>query len=330
MSEFTTEQRRRVLSSLDPDLLELIILPTEKCNFRCKYCYEDFALGKMSPKVVSGIKSLIEQRSKGLRRLHISWFGGEPLVAKDVVLDISRFAMECSEDYGFDYSGSMTTNGYLLTPDLQADLVGFGIGHYQISLDGDEKHHDLSRPLASGRGTHRTIMENLAEILSSDRDFTVTLRLHITNYNAEDVYEYYQKIKNSILRDKRVRLFVKAIANLGGPLLEASALPDKTAASNVKDKIIADYGQRTAATSETNIEDVKICYAARPNSFVIRSDGEVAKCTVAFRSQHNKVGKIEEDGKLGLNVENLAKWMQGFKDFNKAALHCPAQELKLW
>lgn len=26
--------------------LRLIIMPTEQCNFRCRYCYEDFKLGK--------------------------------------------------------------------------------------------------------------------------------------------------------------------------------------------------------------------------------------------------------------------------------------------
>ena len=31
------------------DALELILMPSEDCNFRCKYCYEDFARGTMVP-----------------------------------------------------------------------------------------------------------------------------------------------------------------------------------------------------------------------------------------------------------------------------------------
>ena len=38
-------------SSLTPSLLHLILLPTEACNFRCTYCYEDFRLGRMEPVV---------------------------------------------------------------------------------------------------------------------------------------------------------------------------------------------------------------------------------------------------------------------------------------
>jgi wyosine [tRNA(Phe)-imidazoG37] synthetase (radical SAM superfamily) len=30
-------------------LLDLTLLPIEQCNFRCTYCYETFADGKMKP-----------------------------------------------------------------------------------------------------------------------------------------------------------------------------------------------------------------------------------------------------------------------------------------
>ena len=73
-------------SCLTPRLQELIILPTEKCNFRCTYCYEDFLIGKMPPAIERGVKALIDRRSDSLDRLEISWFGGEPLLAADVVL----------------------------------------------------------------------------------------------------------------------------------------------------------------------------------------------------------------------------------------------------
>ena len=73
--------------------LELTLLPTEKCNFRCTYCYEDFLIGKMKPWIRSGVKSLIEKRvDMGLRNLNLSWFGGEPLLAKDVLFEIADFA----------------------------------------------------------------------------------------------------------------------------------------------------------------------------------------------------------------------------------------------
>ena len=40
--------RCQIAAAISPRIQELILLPTEKCNFRCTYCYEDFELGKMS------------------------------------------------------------------------------------------------------------------------------------------------------------------------------------------------------------------------------------------------------------------------------------------
>src|SRR6185295_15549838 len=60
------------------DILELFLLPSEDCNFRCRYCYESFARGTMAPEVRAGVRKLIEKRIAGLNRLSIAWFGGEP------------------------------------------------------------------------------------------------------------------------------------------------------------------------------------------------------------------------------------------------------------
>ena len=44
MNEISMEE---IAYSLSNEYLHLIVLPTEKCNFRCTYCYEDFLNGKM-------------------------------------------------------------------------------------------------------------------------------------------------------------------------------------------------------------------------------------------------------------------------------------------
>jgi uncharacterized protein len=36
----------QIAATISRKVQQLIILPTEKCNFRCSYCYEDFMIGK--------------------------------------------------------------------------------------------------------------------------------------------------------------------------------------------------------------------------------------------------------------------------------------------
>ena len=61
--------------------LRLILMPTEACNFRCTYCYEDFRYKRMDDSVVTGVKRFLDLRASHLSQLEISWFGGEPLLA---------------------------------------------------------------------------------------------------------------------------------------------------------------------------------------------------------------------------------------------------------
>src|SRR5262245_50079579 len=97
------------------DSLHLILLPTEQCNFRCTYCYEDFSIGSMSSDTIQGIKRLIDSRLDGLRALSVSWFGGEPLLARAVIEDISEHIVRATADRpNLHYEGDVTTNGYLL------------------------------------------------------------------------------------------------------------------------------------------------------------------------------------------------------------------------
>ena len=76
------------------DMLHLILMTTEQCNFRCTYCYETFARGKMTDETKSGVKALVKERASTLNNLHISWFGGEPLLELGIIEELSNTFMQ--------------------------------------------------------------------------------------------------------------------------------------------------------------------------------------------------------------------------------------------
>lgn len=132
--------REQIASAFSQRRLNLILFPTERCNLRCVYCYEDFQVGRMRPDVVSAIKALLDRRSADLDALDLSWFGGEPLLAKDIVYDLSEYAQQRAKA-GLSYRANMTTNGYLLDVDTASRLVALGVTFFQISLDGFGAQH---------------------------------------------------------------------------------------------------------------------------------------------------------------------------------------------
>jgi uncharacterized protein len=74
----------------------------------------------MHSSVICGIKKLIEKRVLDIDHLHVDWFGGEPLIAQDVVFELSEFAANKCREAKIKFTGGMTTNGSKLTKKLLA------------------------------------------------------------------------------------------------------------------------------------------------------------------------------------------------------------------
>lgn len=83
-----------------PEERNIVILPTLGCNLSCSYCYES---GKtkdkmMSPNIIRALKAyIIKEYSSSHVRLH--WYGGEPLLAYDIIKEFSVFMKGHSIDY---------------------------------------------------------------------------------------------------------------------------------------------------------------------------------------------------------------------------------------
>jgi uncharacterized protein len=303
------------------DHLHLIVMPTEKCNFRCVYCYEDFSIGRMERPVIEGVKSLIRRRAPSLSSIEINWFGGEPTVAGDIVLEVMSDAQEVSREHGVALRGGMTTNGFLLSAEKYKSYYTCGIQDYQITLDGPQKVHDTTRLQASNKGSFTTIWKNLLDIKKVDAGGDILLRIHLTKQNIEAIPDFAAEVERTFGDDPRFRFSLQPVENLGGPN-DISGLVISAPARS--------WGHRAGLPSESKNRmerqhpDDYVCYAAKANSYVIRADGRVGKCTVALKSDANCIGRILEDGTLDIDAKKMAPWLSGWKTQDRAALSCPA------
>lgn len=318
---------KKLMTLVSNRYLELIILPTEQCNFRCSYCYEDFSVGKMKRNTVEAIKNLILRRIGGLDVIKISWFGGEPLVAKDIIFELSEFVFAQAQRYpSLKYVSGMTTNAFLLKEQTLKRLVHLGVTHYQISLDGTEEKHNQTRKRMDGLGSFQTIWKNLLCAKHTDLEFHILLRMHLTPDNLHNMHQLVNLIKANFGNDSRFSVFFKTIENLGGP--NSSSI--KSVPDNDKVKIIQQfYTYLGDALKVKNISSNEpyVCYAAQTNSFVIRANGKISKCTVAFNDSRNNIGELFDNGTLFIDSNKLALWTRGLKSQNESELHCPMSNM---
>lgn len=320
----------RARAMLDPRAFELIILPTEYCNFRCTYCYEDFKIGAMDTTVVESLKNLMRLRAEELDLLAISWFGGEPLLAASTVLNLSTFARDLMRGNGKAFRSGMTTNGYTLTPALFMQLLDAGVNRYQISLDGPRELHNRSRRRADGHGTFDRIWSNLLEIariaksVNPPPDFHVVLRVHYDANTADKLEPLVEAVSRDLGLGRYFSLHMHEIERLGGPHDDAIAPPSDADHEAVR-RLMSKYGQGADGPVHTLAVDVGsyICYAARANSLLIRADGRIGKCTVALDDERNVVGRLKPDGTLDVYNERLKPWIRGVFSGESEALACP-------
>lgn len=302
---------------LASDRLYLILLPTEACNLRCTYCFEDFSGGRMAPEVVAGVKRLLERRAPDLRALTLSWFGGEPLLARDLVEDVLAHARNLLGRHPrVDFSSDMTTNGYLLSRETFEGLVGLGVSSWYVTFDGPRPRHDARRVRPDGGGTFERIWRNVEALRDVAGDFEVVLRLHVDEENREDMPGFVATCRETFGGDPRFRLAVRRLARLGGSGdAELPVLGGPSA-----DSVEASLREQAAGAQE---EKLQACYAGWANSFIVRADGSLNKCSVAQAHPNNRVGVLREDGRLELDTPLMLRWMRGLRSGSGDELECP-------
>ncbi|MBP3041903.1 radical SAM protein, partial [Bacillaceae bacterium Marseille-Q3522] len=153
------------------DSLFLTIMPTEQCNFRCIYCYESFLRGSMPLELRKGVIKFVEKKAKLIDDFFVDWFGGEPLLAFDVIEELSKAFLNICDSNNVKYGAAMTTNGYNLTVDTMKKCLFYNIKGFQITIDGNLKQHNERRILRDGGNTFEVIFKNLRDLHNSDLDF---------------------------------------------------------------------------------------------------------------------------------------------------------------
>ena len=284
----------------------LTILPTEACNFRCTYCYENHISRTIDEKIMDEIARYIENEAPEAKKIMINWFGGEPTLMSDTIIKYNKWFRDIARKNGVLFKSSMTTNGYLLTEEMFKNFYEVGIDNYQITLDGFE--HDKKRVLPDGRGTLTKILMNLRAIssLPNEYDYTILLRRNIL---SDEDLEWYDFLADGFAKDKRFKLNIRRVANLGGEGVQRLNLIED---GKVLKKHIEYASRSFGLLDDEKSERIfsKMCYASYPKGFVICTDGSLQKCTTALYEDYNIVGKIVPGEGFIIDSKKNESWVE--------------------
>ncbi len=319
---------------------QLIILPTHKCNFRCKYCYEntEFRSKKeMNREEADRILKYIQKNAVFYPKLKVAWFGGEPLLALDMVKYLSEGILKICVSQKIKYDAEITTNGFNLTPDVFDMLYHYKIYIYQITLDGTQNEHDMQRVHVNGSGTFEKIFANLKYIRNNKQKYKfarITIRTNVTKNIITNLEEFLDLYEKNFSADDRFVLRLTEAAQydqyMGDNLSEERLAKEEYIKRNDFLNKIYQSEHRNVILSNENIIDMFIptkhlCYAAARNKYVIDTDLKIYKCTVHFNLEDNNIGYINCNGDMILQDNLNQKWYvrNQFPDLCRKCFYLP-------
>ena len=286
--------------------LNLVIAPTLSCNFACPYCFESPTKGVMLPDVQQSVIQLVESAAKSKSNISITWYGGEPLVAKDIVFSMSEKFIDICRKYGVNYNASIVTNGYLIDDSIVDDMVKCRIFSAQITIDGPEDVHNQRRKLKvdNGQGTFKKIIENIKRLISKSID--VSIRINIDKTNATRAEELLDVLKSNGLDKCRINLgHVRPYTTACSSIMPDCFDTQEYANINTKyQAILNSKGFDSSSYPYYPGTKSNYCCADSISSFVIDPLGNMYKCWNDVGNISRKVGNITDENN-GLEANPL-------------------------
>ena len=152
----------------------LMLELTDRCNCRCRYCvfsgrfYHERCHGNscMDRSLArKAIELFYCHATKAPQRV-INFYGGEPLLERELLLELVEYARKIDNAVRFHISTNLT----LVNEDFVRKCVENCIS-MTATLDGPRDIHDQWRPFADGTGTFDTVIKNLTMIYKKFPDY---------------------------------------------------------------------------------------------------------------------------------------------------------------
>lgn len=252
----------------------ITIATTDACNLNCTYCFEKHGNNFLKEQCIPAISELIREYKKNepnIKRVVVIWFGGEPLLNLNFILEASNCMKKTCQELLLDYSGRVITNGVELNKIIPY-IKELCITDIQVTLDGTKELHDSRRIRANGAGSFDTIISNIKKIESK---VDLIIRMNIDKNNISEcakLYDYLLQL--SINNGVNVFFQPMLVENYGG---ESTCYEGMILADEELNEEYLDLLEYTNSLTKPNYIGA-FCNVDFPGSVVIRPDGSLCKC----------------------------------------------------
>lgn len=296
------ESIRKTIVDAEHGITAITIAPTMECNARCYYCFEKGAIqGTMTDETADKTAEFLIKKCTE-KKLYIAWFGGEPLMADNIITRITQKLYESN----MDIESTVTTNGILIDERMIENFKFWNVTRVQITLDGlGEEYNRIKRFTINCANPFERIMQNIELLIKNN----VTVHLRVNYYSKSyDVVKQTMDYLHERFGDYN-KLYI-----YGVPL----DLPDKKGYSEFDDDegdiflhVLDDSLKRGYENDELNFSALRVsdeynkalgelmlapfpasCYMVNKDRFVIDDKGYLYKCQKHLGKKQFSCGNV--------------------------------------
>lgn len=268
------------------------IFTTTDCNARCFYCYE---MGRsripMSNETAHKAAAYIAAHCGG-EKVHLHWFGGEPLFNKQVIDIICTDLAE----KGIVYESMIISNGYL----FDGATVEQAVSHWklksvQITLDGTEEIYNRSKAFIykDGKSPYQVVLANIQRLL--DAGVSVHIRLNMDEHNADNLMKLAEELHERFGGKGKFSVYSHTLFEFAGSKTHIRAQEERRQLYEKQTQLrqkLEKYGigQKDALRKDTRLNH---CMADGGSSLTILPDGQLGLCE--HYTENNLVGHLDSE-----------------------------------
>jgi uncharacterized protein len=283
--------------------MRIVVYPTQDCNLKCWYCYENHVPNtRLTKEISTRIEKFVPREidKNSFDKFHVTFFGGEPLTDfNTIAYPLCKSLKDKVEDANKKFDCFFVTNGSLIKEDTIEKLKDMQ-PNLQITIDGNKEQHDKVRIWKDkNKPTFEHIMWAIHKLTEEiDKRYFLTLRINYDNktlLKADDVLEQIKDIdpKKIFIHFERVW----QTKNEVNP--EQTRLLLDTMTKFIKAGFVVNQGAFRGLPYS--------CPSEMNNTLVINYDGTIHKCNGRTLTAQTRYGNLLDDGTLKMDESLVAK-----------------------
>lgn len=272
------------------DAINITIYPTQECNARCFYCFENGE--KRTPMTAETAAKVVEYITRNVTaedEVVFRWFGGEPLVADDII-DYITHEVNQFFDGKLKFSSIVTTNGFNITDDLIYRAKNtWNAKKFHVTIDGYGAEHNRRKNYCDKSiDAYQKLLSDMRKLIEAG--IFVVCRFNLDKKNIgqlDDILRDLEQFKNS-------DLFYIHTTTLrrppNAPLEDYILAQDYDWAYDLIWRKMYSYGFYDGIKHILPLRLRGNCLACVMNEVLINSDGNLFKCLQHTTDESHKVG----------------------------------------